>query len=292
MLCVLKVLDQLPEGLAMAVLAASAADLDDQLDILPASLHHLAIEAAFPSIHRHNSLVLSFGCLGDEAEEEAAGVVTVSPAHAHAVLHAARSANSALEFLDLRNIIVAGNDWLLQLISPACMSPSDIRLSFDVGDLACISECNALAQIADALSSNTTLTSLSLDIKCDSNEGFNLDSLLEALTGLQRLTLTGDKHLYNPERYIPAPTCIVKLLSLTYLCLGPGFEIYDIPEIVCRMTQLQALHLRGAWDSELEELPSLSPLTALKSLELQIPGQLESLPPLATLTSLQARALI
>jgi hypothetical protein len=57
---VLKVLEKLPEGLAIAVLAASPADLERHLSILPATLHPLAIEAAFPSIKRDRSLTLFF----------------------------------------------------------------------------------------------------------------------------------------------------------------------------------------------------------------------------------------
>jgi hypothetical protein len=46
MICFLKVLQQLPESLAIAVLAASPAHLVHHLSILPGSFHHLAIEAA------------------------------------------------------------------------------------------------------------------------------------------------------------------------------------------------------------------------------------------------------
>jgi hypothetical protein len=295
---VLKVLDQLPEHLAMSVLAASPADLDQKLNILPASLHNLAIEAAIPSMRCHHSLTLSFGCSGYEEEDEdkdkgeCKEVVTVSPAHAHVVLHAARAASSALQILDLRNILVHGNAQLLQLISAACISPSDIRLSFDIGNVPCgSSECNALAQIVKALSSNAAPTSLSIDIKHDSNEIFDLDFLLEALTGLQRLTLSRNTHLCSSDHYVPAPRCIVNLLFLTHLCIGGGFKLMDLPQIVGRMTQLQSLLLRGEWDSELQELPSFSHLTALKTLELQVPSEVELLPPLATLTLLQARFL-
>jgi hypothetical protein len=293
MLCVLQVLEQLPEGLAMSVLTASPADLDHQLDILPASLHHLAIEAALPSIRRHHSLTLSFRCLGDEdkAEGECEGVVTVCPVQGHAVLHAARTAICALKVLDLRNIPLGGSDRLLQVISAACMCPSDIRLDFDFRNAQCMYESNGLQQIVEALSSNTALTSLSLDVRRDASELFGFDSLLGALTGLQRLELSRDKHVYKPNHHVPAPSCIINV-SLTHLCLGPGFASLDLPQIVCRMTQLQTLLLRGDWDSELRELPPLSPLTALKTLELQVPGEVQSLPPLATLTLLQARVLI
>jgi hypothetical protein len=303
MLFVLKVLEQLPECLAMSVLSACPADLDHQLDILPASLHHLAIEAAFPSIRCNQSLVLSMGCLEDEEKdeeedddedkedtEECVGVVTVSPTHAHAVLHAAKAATTALKLLDLRHVPVDGNASLLQLISAACMSPSDIRLSFNLDNVQCMSEYHGLAQIVESLSCNTALTSLSLDIQHDTTELFDLDSLLEALTGLQSLTLSRDRHVFSLSDF-PAPTCIVNLLCLTHLCLGPGFEYVPLPLIVCRLTQLQVLQLRGNWRPQLQELPSLSPLTALKTLELQVPWGVELLPPLATLTALQARLL-
>jgi hypothetical protein len=294
MLCVLKVLEQLPECLAMSVLSACPADLDHQLDTLPASLHHLAIEAALPSIRRHHSLTLSFHCLWDEgkAEKECERVVTVSPAHGHAVLHAARTSVCALKVLDLRKIPVEDNDRLLQMIAAACLCPSDIRLDFDFSTDQCTFECNVLPQIVESLSSNTALTSLSLDVQRDAFELFDFDSLFGALTGLQRLELSRDKHVDDLDLYVTAPRCIVNMLFLTHLCLGPGFDIMNVPEIVCHTTQLQALHLRGNWDPGLRELPSLSQLTALKTLELKVPKKVESLPRLATLTLLQARLLI
>jgi hypothetical protein len=76
----LQVLTQLPEGLALAVLAASTAGLEHQLDTLPGNLHHFAIEAAFPSIHHNQSLTLAIDSTGP-----AAGV---TPSTAHAVLQA------------------------------------------------------------------------------------------------------------------------------------------------------------------------------------------------------------
>jgi hypothetical protein len=60
---VLKVLEQLPEGLAIAVVAASPADFEHHLSILPASLHLVAVEAAFPSIRRDRFLSLDFNLL-------------------------------------------------------------------------------------------------------------------------------------------------------------------------------------------------------------------------------------
>jgi hypothetical protein len=117
-LSVLKVLEQLPEGLAIAVLAAAPVALHRQLEILPASLHHLAIEAAFPSIRRHHSLTLTFfPSPGIKPREFAVA--------ACAVLHAAITNNSALTHLEVSHIPV-GNDGLVQLISAACKSPSDL----------------------------------------------------------------------------------------------------------------------------------------------------------------------
>jgi hypothetical protein len=47
----------------MAVLTASAADIEHHLSVLPSSLHPLAIEVAFPSIRRDRSLTLDFASL-------------------------------------------------------------------------------------------------------------------------------------------------------------------------------------------------------------------------------------
>jgi hypothetical protein len=270
---VLKVLEQLPEGPAMSVLAAVPADLDHQLDILPACLHHLAIEAALPSIRRHHSLTLSFHCLRDEdeAEGECEGVVTVTPAHGHAVLHAARTSICALKVLDLRKIPVEDNDRLLQMIAAACMCPSDIRLDFDFSTDQCTFECNVLPQIVESLSSNSALTSLSLDVQRDAFELCDFDCLFVALNGLQRLELSRDKHVDDPYHYVTAPRCIVNMPLLTHLCLGLGFDVMNVPEIVRHTAQLQAFFLRGNWDPGLQELPSLSSLTALTTLELQVP---------------------
>jgi hypothetical protein len=54
--------------------------------------------------------------------------------------------------------------------------------------------------------------------------------------------------------------------------------------MIPHMTRLQALSLRG---SDLQELPPLSSLTALQTLELHDCQQLQQLPPLDTLTALQ-----
>jgi hypothetical protein len=66
-LSVLKVLEQLPEGLAVSILAASTGGLDHHLSILPSSLHHIAIEAAFPEIRLENSLDLDLMSMKNQA---------------------------------------------------------------------------------------------------------------------------------------------------------------------------------------------------------------------------------
>jgi hypothetical protein len=91
-LTVLKVLKQLPEGLVMAVLTASAADVEHHLFVLPSSLHPLAIEVAFPSIRRDRSLTLDFASLRKSST-------------ACVVLHAATAGTaeaSSLHALDLK----------------------------------------------------------------------------------------------------------------------------------------------------------------------------------------------
>jgi hypothetical protein len=60
MLLSVQVLEQLPEELAIAVLTASQCGLNHLLSVLPASLHPLAIESAFPSIRHSQSLAFDF----------------------------------------------------------------------------------------------------------------------------------------------------------------------------------------------------------------------------------------
>jgi hypothetical protein len=115
-------LQQLPKGLAIAVLAASPADLEHHLHILPASLHQQAIEAAFSPIRRHRSLSLDFDSLRD-------------PITLYALLHAATAGitgTRALKELELKNIPDSCDSRLLQMISDACRSASDVQL-----DLTC-----------------------------------------------------------------------------------------------------------------------------------------------------------
>jgi hypothetical protein len=112
---VLQVLQSLPESLAIAVLAASQAELEHQLVVLPASLHPLAIEAAYPSIRRDHSLTLDFSSPGDKISFTT-----------FAALHAATTGTCALRKLHLSHIPVQDNDHLLQLVAAACKSAADV----------------------------------------------------------------------------------------------------------------------------------------------------------------------
>jgi hypothetical protein len=153
---VLKVLQQLPEGLAIAVLAASPADLEHHLSILPASLQPLAIEAAFPFIKRDQSLTLDFFSSSCK--------LSSTP---HAVMQAAITATSALQKLHLSRIPVHDNDHLMQLVAAGSKSASDVQLSFGRRIREYGHEWHSFAQVAEALASNTGLISLRLAFYCD-----------------------------------------------------------------------------------------------------------------------------
>jgi hypothetical protein len=111
---VLQVLHQLPEGLAIAVLAAAPISLECQLAILPASLHPLAVEAAFPSIFHDHFLTLD--C------ERMTSLFT-----SQTVLHVAIRAANTLRHVDLKNI-PKHEDTLLQQVAGLCTSASDVKL--------------------------------------------------------------------------------------------------------------------------------------------------------------------
>jgi hypothetical protein len=101
-----------------AVLAAAPVDLQHQLTILLASLHPLA---AFLSIRRHQSLTLDFNPLE---------MIRRFSSTAHAELHTAHKAASALRKLELSYIAMNNNDTLLQLIGVACTTEYDVSASF------------------------------------------------------------------------------------------------------------------------------------------------------------------
>jgi hypothetical protein len=123
LLNVLKVLQQLPEGLAIRVLTALPADLELQLHVLPATLHQLAFDAAFPSIRRHHSLTLDFNSLPN-------GMST-----AEAVMRGMASTTSGLLKLRFDHIPERYSERLLRLISTACRSAVDVFLRFGTENL-------------------------------------------------------------------------------------------------------------------------------------------------------------
>jgi hypothetical protein len=229
---VLQVLQQLPEGLAIAVLAAAPADLERQLSILHPSLHQLAVNAAFPSIRRHKSLILDFNSLG------------TLPTTAHAVLHALNTAASAPPTLQLNHIPMHNNNALLQLISSACTSVSDLRLNFgskeSQPDLEWqpvpqwqplrqwqpLPQWQPVMQLFQSLSCSKALSSLQLSF-CDYPEHlYDMDSLLGTLPGLKVLTLAFDPPAgrMNSAGFIPSKSFFTSLSYLTLLSIGPGFH--------------------------------------------------------------------
>jgi hypothetical protein len=275
---VLKVLEQLPEGLAIAVLTASPASLDHHLYILPADLHPLAIEAAFPSMRQERTLALDLFSPSNEISSTT-----------YAVMQAATAAACALQKLHLRHIPVQNNDQLLQMIAAVCKSASDVNLSFECLYSQYGRQWHSFAQVVEALSTNSDLSSLHLTFFCDDPcDVLDLDCLLRALTGsLKSLSLEFSRSCTRDGKssLLPVPRLILNFPSLTYLSLGPGFQATNLQHVIPVMTQLQALHLRDV--SELRQLPSLATLTALNTLVLWECSQLLELPPLDTLTALQ-----
>jgi Leucine-rich repeat (LRR) protein len=268
---VTQVLEQLPEALAIAVLAASKTSLKHQFAILPVNLHALAIEAAFPDIRSHQSLALNFSspALKDS---------TV----AYAVLHAATTATSALKRLDLMNIPVRNSDRLLQLIAAACTSALDVSLEYGHYSEVLLPELQHIEQLAEALSHNTALTRLKLTFRGDPCSGFNLDRLTGGLTDLQSLSLDVARH-HRSRHHLSIPWGIIDPAHLTQLHLGSGYNLSNLPQSLIHLTKLQELHL---YCKQLQQLPPVATLTALQSLELCKCHQIQQLPPLAMLTAL------
>jgi hypothetical protein len=210
---VLQVLQQLPEGLAIAVLAASTAGFEKHLFVLQMSLHSLVIEAAFPSIHRHHSLTLDFDSLRD-------------PTTACAVLHVATAETtgaSPLQVLDLKHIPLTCGDHLLHLMSAACKSASNVQLDFGYVDpkaqpcsldlaqfYPMMSNDHPLVQLSEALSHSSALTRLQLTSTSDLWDAVILERLFEPLTGLRSLEFSSSFHIFS-NIYLDAPRAIAKL---------------------------------------------------------------------------------
>jgi hypothetical protein len=230
-LTVLQVLEQLPEGLVMAVLTASPADIEHHLSVLPSSLHPHAIEVAFPSIRRDRSLTLDFASLRD-------------PSTACAVLHAATAGTteaSALQALDLKHIPLTCSERLLQWMSAACISACDIKLDFGYvspgekvrpPDYKLIypkrSPESPLVHLNEPLSHNSAPTRLQLTFAADPVNAFNFHLLSEACAGLQSLTLMSSFDLVEARGGRLPHWTMTKTCCLTYLCLGPGLDLLDL----------------------------------------------------------------
>jgi hypothetical protein len=275
----LQVLQSLPEGLTVAVLAAAQVDLEHQLFVLPVSLHPLAIEAVYPSIRRDHSLTLDFSSQGNRISSSI-----------YSVLNAANTATCVLQKLHLSHIPVQNNDRLLQLVAAACKSAADVSLEFGRVVYEYGNDWRSFAHVAEALAHNSTLVSLQLTFYCDDPcDVVNLDLLLEALTGLQSLSLHFRSFSSAMSAKQPFPRVVVSMTSLTSLCLGHGFHSRNLPQILPLMTQLQALCLKSC--NNLQELPALSKLEALQTLHLSSCEMLQQLPSLACLTALQTLVL-
>jgi hypothetical protein len=175
---VVQVLEQLPECLAIAVLCASRADLHHQLSVLPESLYPLASDDALPSIRQQHSLTLDFFRLTWSDSIDAC-----------AVLHAATTATSALKRVALSSIPVQNSEHLLQLIPPASTFASDVSLGYGHDFEVQVPMVECIKQLGEALSHYTALTRLKLAINGQACQGFNLEGLIDSLTGLHRLSL-------------------------------------------------------------------------------------------------------
>jgi hypothetical protein len=112
-----QVLGQLPEGLAIALLAAPSTHLDQKLSVLPASLQPLAVAATLFSIHRHRSLTLDFDS-------------PLGKGNAYELLHAATTVTGCMKKISLKHIPVQKDKHLLELIPAACKSASDVSLDY------------------------------------------------------------------------------------------------------------------------------------------------------------------
>jgi Leucine-rich repeat (LRR) protein len=270
----MQVLEQLPDGLAIAVLSASAEDLHHQLSVLPESLYPLAIDAAFPAIRREHCLSLRF-----------APAFWSDPIMACAALHAVTKDFSPLKRVELGSIPVQ-NERLLQLVPAACRSALDVSLEYGRLFEGQVPESQHFEQLGEALSHNTALTRLELKIHGQAYQGFDLEGLTDSLTGLQSLTL--NVGWYNGVQMpIPIARNIGNLPQLTYLKLGHGFNLSNLPQVLLELPRLQELHV---FCEKQQQLPPLATLTVLQTLELQMYGndQIQQMPSFGTLAALRS----
>jgi hypothetical protein len=262
-------------GLAIAVLSAFETYLELQLCILPGNLHHLAVASAFPSIRNLQSLTLDINSLLRRTDT------------AEAVMKAVATVASGLQWLRLMHIpvrnIVRNNFRLLHLISNACKSASDVSLSFGCLKTLRIPDSQPVAQLTEAPCQNSSPSSLHLIICDEPQLNSRLDCILGARHRLQSLSLK--VQCDGDVKMLPAPSSIIGSRCLTHLCLGRGFHLMDLPQMVPHMTNLQSLYLKE-W-----HLPELSPLTfcsTLQTLELRLFYELVTLPTIASLPALQS----
>jgi hypothetical protein len=172
-----------------------------------------------------------------------------TPTTVCAVLHAATTANSALKRLHLQNIPVSVNDHLLQLISAARRSAMDVCLDFSHSNRYQEPQFQPFVQLEDTLWQNSALTSLELTFPDDPFHFFKFDFLLEPLTSLQTLKLaqTGNSSSRLPSTVnLPPMKHFINMPFLTHVCLGHGFHLEELSEMIPHMTRLQALSLRGS----------------------------------------------
>jgi hypothetical protein len=185
LLFVLHVLQMIPKGLAIAVLAVSSHDIGQQRSILPDSMHPLAIGAAFPSILSHHFFTFYFASLEN-------------PESTFQILHAATTASIALQKLHLKLIPVCDNEHVLQLISAACRSAMEITLDFPPSHLQRVRYSQLFAELGVTRSHNMTLASLELTLHGGPCHLLIFDYLLPpmaTLSTLQALALTCHKTL-------------------------------------------------------------------------------------------------
>jgi hypothetical protein len=203
------------------------------------------------------------------------------------MLHAATTATSSLKKIHLKHIPVCNSKYIQELSFEACKSASDVSLDYGNRGTWFVPTLQHVVQLGAVLSQNPALTSLHFTIQGQPSDGYRLNCLTYALTGLQSLSLSVGVGFKS------APCCgippIQHMLCLTHLQLGGGLNLMSLPQILPHLTRLKAIHLFCGW---LAQLPPLTPLTALQTLSLSGCHGLQQLPPLTTLTALRTLTLV
>jgi hypothetical protein len=157
-------------------MAAPSAQFHHKLSVLPPSLHYLAVEGAFFSIFHRRTLSMDFDS-------------SVGRGTAIKLLHAAATATRSLKKIDLKHIPVRIGKPVLELISVACKSASDVRLDYGHRGKRSAPDLEHIMQLGAALSHNAALTSLHFTIQGQPRGYFDLNCLTVGLTGLQSLSM-------------------------------------------------------------------------------------------------------